>query len=229
MRAKDVMSTYVITVGPDLDVSAAAKILVRNGISGAPVVSLEGGDLLGIVSEGDLMRRSETGTDRRHSWWLEFFSSPAQSAEEFVKAKGRKVRDVMTRNVVTASPDTSLRDVANMLERHNIKRIPIVEEGRLLGVVSRANLVQALASCTHEPTAIQPNDTKLRESVMKNLRKQPGNTSLVNVFAEAGVISLWGNVQSEEERNSIRVAAEMTPGVRAVNDNLSVGLYAYPL
>jgi CBS-domain-containing membrane protein len=226
MQAKDVMSTYVITVGPDLDIPTAAKILVRNGISAAPVVDLEEGKLLGIISEGDLMRRAETGTERRPSWWLEMFSSTQHRAEEFIKANARRVRDVMTTKVVTAGPDTSLREIANLLEKHNIKRVPILDQGRLLGVVSRANLVQALASRTNEVTMAQPCDTKLRAAVVKNLRKQPGNAALVNVFAEEGVVSLWGNVSTEAEKNSIRVAAEMTPGVRAVNDNILVGRYA---
>jgi CBS domain-containing protein len=221
------MGTYVITVGPDLDVGTVAKILVRNGISAVPVVSLEEGQLLGIVSEGDLMRRAEAETERRPSWWLDFLSSPQERAYDFVKANARKVKDVMTRNVVTATPETSLREIANLLEKHNIKRVPIVENGRLLGIVSRANLVQALASRGEAATgSIQPNDAKLREAVVKSLRNQPGNVSLINVFAEAGVISLWGLVPTEEERSAIRVAAELTPGVQAVNDNLRVNKVA---
>ena len=227
MKARDVMGTFIITVGPDLDIRTVAKILVRNGISAVPVVSLEEGQLLGIVSEGDLMRRAETGTERRSSWWLDLFSSTKELAEDFVKANARKAKDVMTRDVVTATPGTSLREIANLLEKHNIKRVPIVENGALVGIVSRANLVQALASRGEvAPSRVQPDDTKLREAVVKSLRKQPGSVSLVNVFAEAGTISLWGLVPTEEERSAIRVAAELTPGVQAVNDNMRVGKIA---
>lgn len=221
MKARDVMGTYVITVGPDLDVAAVARILIKNGISAAPVVGLDEGKLLGIVSEGDLMRRAESGTERRRSWWLEFLTSPQQRAEDFVKANARKVKDVMTRDVVTASPETPLREIANLLEKHNIKRVPIVQDGRLLGIVSRANLLQAMASRV-DANVLQPDDARLREAVIASLRKQPGSIALVNVFAEGGVISLWGYADSESERKAIRVAAELTPGVSAVNDNLRV-------
>jgi CBS-domain-containing membrane protein len=221
MKARDVMGTYVITVGPDLDVAVVAKILLKNRISAVPVVSPEG-RLLGIVSEGDLIRRSEAQTERRHSWWLGLFGSAEMLAKDFVKANARKAGDVMTRKVVTATPNTSLREIADLLEKNNIKRVPIVEGGHLFGIVSRANLIQALASRRGGVAGIEAVDEKLRDAVLANLRKQPGNTALVTVIAEAGVITLWGFVESEDEKKAIRVAAEITPGVRAVNDNIQI-------
>lgn len=225
MKARDVMATHVITVGPDQDVGTVARILLKNGISAVPVVDLDGGNLLGIVSEGDLIRRAESNTERSRSWFLNLFTSPQQLAEEFVRAHARKVKDIMTRNVVTAGPDASLREIANLLEKHGIKRVPIVSKGQLVGIVSRANLVQALASRSSTIVGVEPTDEKLREAVVASLQNQPGRAALVNVMAESGVVSLWGFVASEEERKAIRVAAEVTPGVRAVNDNLHVQSY----
>jgi CBS domain-containing protein len=222
MKAIDVMSDTVITVTPDLEVTTIARLLVESGISAVPVVTPEG-KLLGIVSEGDLIRRIESDTERGSSWWLEMFGSSQQRVQDFLKAHGRTAADVMTRDVVTAGPDTSLREIANLLEKHRIKRVPIVEDGQLLGIVSRANLVQVLASCLPEMVWPETDDNKLRAAVLRSVHKQPGNAALVNAFAETGVVSLWGMVPSEEERTAIRIAAEETPGVIAVRDNMSVG------
>src|SRR6516164_9084416 len=129
--------------GPELDVKAVANMLVANGISAVPVVAIDG-SVVGIISEGDLMRRAVSGAERKRSWWLETFSSAEQLMAEFVKAHGRKAKDVMTRRVISVDPDTSLQEIANLLEKHGIKRVPVLKDGRLVGIVSRANLVQAL-------------------------------------------------------------------------------------
>ena len=145
MKAGDVMASHVITVGPELDLKAVANTLVANSISAVPFVAIDG-SLVGIISEGDLMHRAVSGADRKRSWWLETFSSAEQLMAEFVKAHGRKAKDVMTRQVISVSPNTSLQEIANLLEKHGIKRVPVIENGRLVGIVSRANLVQALAT-----------------------------------------------------------------------------------
>ena len=142
MKARDVMVSHVITVGPELDVKAVANTLVANGISAVPVVTIDG-SIVGIISEGDLMRRIVSGAKR--SRWLETFSSAEQLMADFVRAHGRKAKDVMTRQVISISPDTSLQEIANLLEKHGIKRAPVIENGRLVGIVSRADLVRALA------------------------------------------------------------------------------------
>ena len=139
------MASHVITVGPELDLKAVANTLVANGISAVPVVTIDG-SVVGIVSEGDLMRRAVLGTERKRTRWLEAFSSAEQLMAEFIKAHGRKAKDVMTRQVISVSPDTSLQEIADLLEKHGIKRVPVIENGRLVGIVSRANLVQALAT-----------------------------------------------------------------------------------
>ncbi len=221
MRAADVMVTSVITVGPQASVQEVAKLLLTNRISGLPVVS-DQGDLVGIVSEGDLLHRAEAGTGRRRPWWLAILTGRDVLAAEYVREHSFKVADVMTRHVITATPDTSLQDIAHLLEKNGIKRVPIVDDGRLVGIVSRANLLQALASGTKKGETA-PSDGTIREDVMARLRaKSWTRPSLVNVIVQDGTVELWGIVNSQTEKRAVRVAAEVTPGVRAVNDNLII-------
>jgi CBS domain-containing protein len=223
MKAADVMVTNVITVGPDVSVEDVARILLGSRISGVPVVGADG-RLLGIVSEGDLMRRVEAGTGRKRPWWLAMFTGREVLASEFIKEHSRSVTDVMTRQVVTATPDTSLSAIANLLEKNAIKRVPIVSEGKVVGIVSRANLLQALAGMAKPVAAASPDDdSKIRERVLTQLQAEPWTRpSLINVLVQDGAVDLWGIVDSASEKKAIRVAAETTPGVRAVNDNLII-------
>jgi CBS domain-containing protein len=217
------MVTNVITVTPDACVQDVAGILLANRISGVPVVGT-GGELLGIVSEGDLMRRVESGTTRRRPWWLSLLMGKEGLAAEFVREHSRKVADVMTRSVVTAGPDASLRDIADLLEKNGIKRVPIVSQGKMVGIVTRANLLQALASVSKglAPSA-KPNDDVIRRDVVARLEAEPWTRpSLINVIVHDGNVDLWGIVDSPLEKNAARVAAEITAGVRAVNDNLII-------
>ena len=222
MNAADVMVRQVITTGPNSTVRDVATILSTNHISAVPVVG-EDGELLGIISEGDLLRRSETHTERQRSWWLEWLRTNETLAIEFVKSHSRRVSDLMSRNVITAGPDTPLREIATLLEHNRIKRVPIMQNGKLVGLVSRANLVQALASQREESAATTPDDTALREAMMANLEKEPwARSALINVTAHSGTIDLWGLVSSDAEKEAIRVIVEITPGVGPVNDNLVV-------
>ena len=221
MKARDVMVSHVITVGPELDVRAVANTLAANGISAVPVVGIDG-SIVGIISEGDLMRRAVSGAKR--SWWLETFSSAEQLMADFVKAHGRKAKDVMTRQVISVSPGTSLQEIANLLEKHGIKRVPVIENGRLVGIVSRANLVQALATRGLAFVDVAEADEALRKVIVLKLRKLPWATAMtmVDVIVDHGVVNLWGVVRNEEEKNAIRITAEGTPGVQAVNDHVRV-------
>jgi CBS domain-containing protein len=223
MKARDVMVSHVITVGPELDVRAVANTLVANRISAVPVVAIDG-SIVGIISEGDLMRRAVSGAERKRSWWLETFSSAEQLMADFVKTHGRKAKDVMTRQVISVDPDTSLQEIANLLEKHGIKRVPVIENGRLVGIVSRANLVQALATRGLAFVDVAEADEALRKVIVLNLRKLPltAAMTMVDVIVDRGVVNLWGVVRNEEEKNAIRVAAEGTAGVQAVNDHLRV-------
>jgi CBS domain-containing protein len=223
MKAADVMVTNVIAVGPDACVQDVARILLSSRISGVPVVGSDG-KLLGMVSEGDLMRRVEAGTGRKRPWWLAILTGREVLASEFIKEHSRRIADVMTRNVVTAAPDTPLSTIANLLERNAIKRVPIVEDGKVVGIVSRANLLQALASLSEQTQAATPiDDSKIREKVIAQLKAEPWTRpSLINVIVQDGAVELWGIVDSVSEKKAVRVAAEVTPGVRAVNDNLII-------
>jgi CBS domain-containing protein len=221
VKARDVMVSHVITVGPELDVKAVANTLVANGISAVPVVAIDG-SIVGIVSEGDLMRRAVSGAKR--SRWLETFSSAEQLMADFVRAHGRKAKDVMTRQVISISPDTSLQEIANLLEKNGIKRVPVIENGRLVGIVSRANLVQALATRGLAFVDVAEADEALRKVILLNLRKLPWTTAMtmVDVIVDRGVVNLWGVVRNEEEKNAVRMTAEGTPGVQAVTDHVRV-------
>ncbi len=219
MKARDVMVSPVITVKPHSSVREAAQIFLDRRISAVPVVD-DQEKLVGIVSEGDLLHRSEAGTQRRRSSWLRLLTGNETLAAEYVKAHARKVADVMTRNVITATPDTPLHEIASTLEKNAIKRVPIVSNGRLVGLVSRANLIQAVASGQKE-LEIPLSDTTIRNQLLSHLEEQPwAHTSLLNVTVNGGVVDLWGITNSDVEKKAIRVAAESMPGVRAVNDNV---------
>ena len=222
MNAADVMVSNVITVGVNASIGEVAAILLNNNISGAPVVG-EKGELVGIVSEGDLIRRPETGTSKRHSWWLELLSNERTLAAEYIKSHSRKVADVMTSDVITAKPDTPLGEIAAMLERNRIKRVPIVEGGKIVGLVSRANILQALASATKKlPSLASADDSQLRKEVVARLAAEPWRPSMLTVTVQDGTVDLWGLVHSVDQKKAARLAAELTPGVRAVVDNIII-------
>jgi CBS domain-containing protein len=213
------MVSPVITVKPSCSIPELAKTLLEHRISGVPVVD-DSGRLVGIVSEGDLLHRAETKTQRQRSWWLLGFIKDETLASEYIKAHSRKVTDIMTRPVITAAPDVPLHEIASLLESNSIKRVPIMHDGQLVGIVTRSNLIQALASAGKE-LDIPLSDSSIREKILAKLKQQPwAHTALLNVTVNAGVVDLWGVTRSDTERKAIRVAAETTPGVCAVNDNL---------
>jgi CBS-domain-containing membrane protein len=222
MKAEDVMVSTVITVGVNASIGEVAAILLNNHISAAPVVD-EKGELVGIVSEGDLMRRPEIGTTKRHSWWLELISNKWGSATEYIKSHSRKVADVMTRDLITAKPDTPLGDIAGLLERNQIKRVPIVERGKLVGIVSRANILQALSSATRKlPSLMTADDSELRKKVVSQMASEPWRPTMLTVTVQDGTVDLWGLVHSVEQKKAAQFAAETTPCVRAVVNNIFV-------
>jgi CBS domain-containing protein len=212
MKAADVMVTNVIAVGPDACVQDVARILLSSRISGVPVVGSDG-KLLGMVSEGDLMRRVEAGTGRKRPWWLAILTGREVLASEFIKEHSRRIADVMTRNVVTAAPDTPLSTIANLLERNAIKRVPIVEDGKVVGIVSRANLLQALASLSNQTQAATPiDDSKIREKVIAQLKAEPwSRPSLINVIVQDGAVELWGIVDSVSEKKPFGLPRRSRP------------------
>jgi CBS domain-containing protein len=225
MRAKDVMVTDVISVGPEASVRDVAKILLANRISALPVID-DQGRLVGIISEGDLVRRAELGTNHHRSWWLELFSGMNKEAlaTRFLKSHGRKVKDVMTiKNLITAKPTTLLRDIATALEKNRIKRVPIVAKGQVVGIVSRANIIQALAGLHERPERKITSDSMIRKNVMKQIKSGKWSKgSLLNVTVQSGRVHLWGVVDSEPEKQAARAAAELVEGVKAIENNVIV-------
>ncbi|QHO75595.1 histidine kinase [Bradyrhizobium sp. CCBAU 051011] len=220
MKARDVMVSPVITVSENSTIHDLAKLLLANRISAVPVVD-SGGKVVGIVSEADLMHRSETGTERPFSWWLALISGERALAAEYIQSHALKVKDVMATDVQKAHPDTPLVEIADMFEKKHIKRVPIVNDaGELVGIVSRANIVQAVASARPKLEISLP-DTMIREKLITELKKQSwSHVHKLNATVTNGIVDLWGFAESEKERQAIRVAAESIPGVVAVNDHL---------
>lgn len=226
MRAMDVMTTDVITVDPDMSVQALAMLLAERGISGVPVVDASG-RLVGVVSEGDLLHRAEIGTARRHrvrrrSWWLDHYAS--ESAREYVKDHGRTVSDVMTHEVVSVAEDTELADVAALLEAKRIKRVPVIRDGKVVGIISRANIVRAVGATKGAPVrAEEDDDRSIRARLLSELNREEwaGGIWPEDVIVRDGVVHYW---LSEDDppvkRDALRVAAESIGGVRRVEEHL---------
>lgn len=220
MQARDVMTTNVVTVAPDTPVTDIARLLLEKRISGVPVVDADG-RLVGVVSEGDLVRRLEEDEGGGRSWWLGLLATPEERAAAYVRAHGRRASDVMTRHVVTVAPDTPLAAVARLLEEKHIKRVPVVENGRLVGIVSRADLLRALAA--KQPETVSADDRELRERLLRELEKAGLDYHpYVNIVVADGVVHLWGIVSSRREAEALRVAAENVEGVKAVESHLAV-------
>ena len=222
MRAKDVMTSPVVTAGPQTTVPEIAKLLIERRISALPVVD-QGERVIGIVSEGDLMRRVENTDERHRSWWLRLFSDPVTDAADFVKTHGRRAADVMTREVVTVGEDTPLHEIAALLEERRIKRVPVVRDGRVVGIVSRANLLHGLAARPADTPVPSADDEVIRSRILTTLREEVGGmTHFVNVVVNDGVVDLWGATDSSEVAQAVRVAAENTPGAREVRHHVTV-------
>ena len=218
MLAKDVMTTAVLTVGPDTDVGDIARTMLEARISAIPVIDADG-RLAGIVSEGDLIHRAETGTRRRQSWWLRLLATPEEPEQRYLKEYGRRARDVMTREVVSVDPETSLTEIAGLLEKYHIKRVPVLDGGRLVGIVSRANLLRGIATW-HKPEGVRLADSELRERLLQALAEAELPMHLINVTVSDGVVEFWGAVETDRQIDAARAAAEATPGVVRLDSHL---------
>ena len=222
MLASGIMITDVATVGPETSITELVALLVARGISAAPVQS--GGHLVGIVSEGDLLRRAELGTERKRSRWLEIATPGDRLAAEYIHEHGRKVADVMTHDVKTVQHDTPVSEIANLFERHGIKRVPVLRDGALVGIVSRANLVQALAlQRSSGPAGVASSDLEIRTAIVAELgrHKWGGFPVNANAIVRSGTVHMFGVLRSEAERRAMLVVVENTPGVVEVEDHMS--------
>jgi len=220
MKAKDVMTVNVISTQPQAAVMQAVRIMLQKRISGLPVIN-ESGRLVGIITEGDLLRRAETGTQKHRPRWLEFLLGPGRLATEYVQTHGRKVDEVMTREPVTVTEDTPLDDVVRTMEKHRIKRVPVMRGQELVGLISRANLLHALASVSSQVGAGTVDDADIRGRLLAELQSERwAPVGTVDVVVRDGIVDLWGAIADERQREALVVAAENTPGVNAVRDHL---------
>jgi CBS domain-containing protein len=220
MKVSDVMTSPVLTIEAESPLLQAVQIMLARNISGLPVVDKQG-KLVGMVTEGDLLRRAETATQRRRPRWLEYLIGPGRLADEYTRSHGRKVDDVMTPDPMTVTEQTPLDEVVRIMEKHRIKRLPVMRGRDLVGIVSRANLLHGLAGIAREIKPASASDQAIREQLMGELRRQTwAPSALINVVVKDGVVELWGTITDERERQAIIVAAENVAGVKAVRDHL---------
>lgn len=220
MQAKDVMTANVETVTPDTEVTEIARRLIARNVSALPVVD---GDnrVVGIVSEGDLMRRSENETERQPSWWIRVFAEPEDRARDYIKSHGMRADDIMSRNVISVREETPLAEIAETLERHHIKRVTVLRDGKLCGIVSRANLLQGLVAAGAK-AAVSDSDRDVRAEIEKAAGNAGLNVQHVSIVVADGVATMWGMVESEAERAALGLAAERVAGVSRVENNVNV-------
>jgi CBS domain-containing protein len=221
MKAKDVMTSPVISIEPETPVLQAVRLMLQRRISGLPVIDKDG-RLAGMVTEGDFLRRAETGTERRRPRWLEYLVGPGRLADEYTHSHGRKVSEIMTADPLTVTEETSLEEVVKLMEKRQIKRLPVVRGEEVVGIVSRANLVHALAGMAREVKPVAAGDQGIRDRLLAELAKQPwAPVALIDVIVKDGIVDLWGTITDERERQAIIVAAENVPGVKRVTDHLA--------
>ena len=221
MRARDVMMPHLICTHPEDSILEAAHLMLQNHISGLPVVDAKG-NLVGIVSEGDFLRRAEIGTERHRPLWFEFLLGPGRLAGEYALSHGRKVAEVMSDELHTVTEDTPLDEIVRLIERHRIKRVPVLRGSKLVGIVTRSNLMRAVVSLMHAAPGAATDDANISaqlNEVMTNNQWSP--VALVNAIVQDGVVDLWGTILDERQRQALKVAAENIPGVKAVHDHLA--------
>ena len=222
VNAKNVMTAPVVSIEPDAPVLQAVQIMLQRHISGLPVIDKDG-NLVGMVTEGDFLRRIEVGTQRRRPRWLEFLVGPGRLADEYRRLHGRKVADLMTRELFTVSEETSVKQIVELMESRRIKRVPVVRERHVVGIISRANLLQALGSLLPEAHPGTEDDENIRSLLLAEFKRQGwAHMPLVyvNPIVLNGIVELWGTITDERERHAFVVAAENVPGVKAVRDHL---------
>lgn len=218
MRAKDIMSPNVVTIGPDASIVQAARLMLQNRYSGLPVVDTSGA-LVGIVTEGDFLRRRETDTVRRRSRWLEFLVGPGHLAEEYVHAASRIVREVMSREVQTVSEDTPLDEIVGLMENRHIKRLPVMRGATVVGIVTRQNLLRAVVGSVTRAGG-RETDVAIRDNLIEQINTQLWAPLSIRPEVTDGRVRLIGTIYDDRQRDALRVLAENIPGVKTVEDQL---------
>ena len=220
MKAQDVMTRDVITIDPDSTVLQAARLMLQHHVSGLPVVD-GNGNLVGVLSEGDFLRRRETKTERRRSRWLEFLMGPGRIAAEYSHSHGGKVSEVMSTDVQSVEQDTALEDIVELMERKRIKRVPVLCGGQLVGIVTRSNLMHAMVSLARMAQPASKDDAAIREKLLAEMQHEKwAPLATVDIVVHEGMVELWGVIVDERQRTALTVAAENIPGVKAVIDHL---------
>lgn len=219
MKAHHIMTRKVIKVAPDDSITDAARLMLDNHVSGLPVVDLKD-DLVGIVTERDLLRRREIGTQRKRPRWLDFILGPGRQAEEYVQTAGRRVDEIMTRDVQTVSEDTPLSDVVALMEKYRVKRVPVMAGNKLAGIISRQNFVRAVAGLAREVPDPTADDTHIQARILAEIARHGWGPSGLEVFVRNGVVDICGVITDERTRRAIVVAAENVTGVKQVHDHL---------
>jgi len=219
MRAHQIMTRPVITILPDTPIVEAANLMLQRHISGLPVVDASG-KLIGIVSEGDFIRRSEIGTQRKRSRFLNFILGPGQAATDFVHEQGRKVAEIMTPEPMAITEDTDLAEIVHLMEKNNVKRLPVTRGDRIVGIVSRANLLQAVASLARQVPDPTADDDHIRNRIIDVLAKNDWCPFGLSVVVRDGIVHLSGVITEERSRQAAIVGAENVAGVKKVHDHL---------
>jgi CBS domain-containing protein len=219
MRAHQIMTRPVITVTPDTSIVDAANIMLQRHVSGLPVVDASG-KLVGVVSEGDFIRRSEIGTGRKRGRWLRFILGPGRSASDFIHEHGQKISEVMTKSPLTITEDTALAEIVQIMEKNNVKRLPVVRGDQVVGIVSRANLLQAVATLARQVPDPTADDDHIRNRVIDTIEKHDWCPFGLSVIVKDGIVHLSGVVTEESSRQAAMVAAEAIEGVKKVHDHL---------
>jgi CBS domain-containing protein len=217
MRVSDVMTRNVVSIRPDDTILKAARLMLQGRISGLPVVDSKG-DLVGMVTEGDFLRRTEIGTEHERPKWIQFVLGPGRLADEFTRVSGRKVEDVMTQDPVTVGEDIDLAGVVELMERNRVKRLPVVRDGKIVGIISRANLMRAIVSLPQDK-APAGGDAAIRDEILAAFAAHPW-APRIDVIVKDGVAELWGTITDDRERKACVVVAENVPGVRGVRDHI---------
>ena len=220
MKVSDVMTREVVSIAPEAAVMEAVRLMLQHKVSGLPVIDAAG-RLQGVVTEGDFLRRVETGTERKRSRFVEFLLGPGRLAEDYVHASGRKVDEVMTPEPRTVGEDEPLEKVVHLMERYRVKRLPVMRGKKVVGMVTRSNLMRAMVSLSRAEPKTGKDDASIREMLLAEMQKESwAPAAMANVVVCDGVVELWGVIIDERQREALKIAAENIPGVRAVKDHL---------
>lgn len=219
MRVQDIMTTSVLAVSPEAPVAEAASLMLTNRVSGLPVVDAAR-QLVGVITEGDFLRRGELGTCRKRSAWLEFLIGSGRQAQDYVVENGRRVDEIMTRDVIAIGPEAAIEDLVELMTAHHIKRVPVVEDGQLVGIVARADLMRALLTALPATASAAQDDARIRAAILAELEKQTWSGA-IRVKVLHGVVTLTGTIFDERARAAAKVVAENVAGVKEVVDQIA--------